>query len=194
MGSLHGQKVVKKAFLPPSVEYIQVDSQFCYRVTLSTSKSNEVEVSALMEGEYAKDLVVTLEERGETILIAATFQPNFTAPNDKLSAHKVVSIALDVSVPQYKNVSVYGTVSNVKASGDFKNLNVSLSNGRCVLKDIGESVTVQTQKGDIFLETANGNINAKSTYGRVVRDDIPKGDNRYILNTIEGTIQLKKTK
>ncbi|MEM9650439.1 MAG: hypothetical protein AAF969_18345, partial [Bacteroidota bacterium] len=85
-------------------------------------------------------------------------------------------------------------VGNVKASGDYKDLSVRLSNGRCMLRDIGESVTVQTQKGDIFLETSNGNIEARSTYGRVVKDDIPDGYNRYILNTIEGTIQLKKTK
>nr|WP_298792343.1 hypothetical protein [uncultured Allomuricauda sp.] len=191
---LQSQKLVKKALVNAQTEYIQIDSEFCYQVNLYTSKVKEVIVEASIEGEYAKDLIISIEEQGINMEISAKFQPNFTNPNDKLSAHKVISIALDVTLPEYKNVYVFGTNSNLNASGNYKKLKVKLSDGRCTLNDVNEMVEVTTQKGDILLTTPSGNINAKSTYGKIFSEDIPNGDNQFTLNTIEGEIHLKKTK
>ncbi len=191
---LQGQKVVKKALVDSHTTYIQIDSQNCYYIALNTGQTNEVKVEANIEGEYAEDLLVNLEEKGATMLISSGFHPNFTNPNDKLSAHKVISIALKITVPAYKEVSIFGTNCNVEVEGKYKNLEVRLSDGRCVLKNVEEVVHVETQKGDILLATQNGTISAKSTYGKVNEADIPLGRNQYILNTVEGTILLKKTK
>ena len=120
--------------------------------------------------------------------------PLFINPNDKLSAHKVVSIALEVTVPAYKSVDVFGTNTNLYASGAYRELNVALSDGRCTLENISESVQVTTQKGDIVLSTASGNIVAESVYGNLSKESIPSGDNQFVLKTIEGDIILKKTK
>ncbi|MEX0315968.1 MAG: hypothetical protein AB3N18_17450 [Allomuricauda sp.] len=190
---MQSQKLVKKA-LVNATEYIQIDSEFCYQVNLLTYKTEEVVVEASIEGEYAKDLIITIEEEGATMLISARFQPNFINPNDKLSAHKVISIALDIELPEYKDVFIYGTNSNVDIIGKYKALNVKLSDGRCNLNNVVETVEVTTQKGDIVLTTPSGNITAKSVYGEVFREDIPFGDNQFTLNTIEGKIHLKKTK
>lgn len=194
MWQLHAQKVVKKALVQPQTTFIQIDSKYCYQVDLATTTANEVKVTANMEGEYAKDLLVSISETGATMLIGADFDPNFANPNDKLSAHKVVSIALQIHVPQYKEVSIFGTTSAVNARGNYKNLTVKLSDGTCVLENVGESVTVNTQKGDIRLMVPQGNIKAQSAYGNVEKERIPFGDNLYILNTVEGNIHLKKTK
>ena len=191
---LHGQKLVKKAWINPKTEYVQIDSGFCYQVNLFTSRTEELVVEASIEGEYSKDLLISIEEQGANLLIGACFQPNFTHPNDKLSAHKLISIALDIHLPQYKNVFVFGTSSHVMAKGKYKNLKVTLSDGRCILDNVIETAEVTTQKGDIMLMTPSGDIVAESTYGRVVKDAIPSGDNQFILNTVEGKIHLKKTK
>ncbi|MDC6385222.1 hypothetical protein D2V93_03695 [Flagellimonas taeanensis] len=191
---LHGQKLVKKAFIGPRTESIQIDAQYCYRIDLATSPTDEVQVSASIEGEYAKDLLVSIEEEGTTVLVSAGFQPIFINPNDKLSAHKVVSIALQISVPEYKKVSVYGTNSNVNAMGKYENLHITLSDGICTLENVSETVEVATQKGDIWLTAPSGDILAESTYGKVDQETIPFGDNQFILKTVEGQIHLKKTK
>ncbi|MGW9684335.1 hypothetical protein [Flagellimonas sp. 2504JD1-5] len=191
--NLQGQKLVKKA-LSNTTEYIQIDAEFCYQVNLLTSKTEEVVVKATMEGEYAKDLVVSIEEEGATMLISTRFQPNFINPNDKLSAHKVISIALEINLPEYKDVFVYGTNSNLSAIGKYKRLKAKLSDGKCTLVNVSETVEVTTQKGDIIVTVPSGNIFAKSTYGEIFEEDIPNGDNQFTLNTIEGEIHLKKTK
>ena len=192
--NLHGQKVVKKAFIGPRTESIHIDSQYCYQVELSTVKTNEVQVTASIEGEYAKDLLVTITESGTTVLISVGFHPNFINPNDKLSAHKVISIALSISLPEYKEVHIFGTNSNVSVSGKYEKMDVKLANGRCILDNVVDNVVVNTQKGDIVLKTSHGNIAAKSTYGKVYQEAIPAGHNQYSLNTVEGNIHLRKTK
>ena len=192
--TMKGQKLVKKAFITPETQFIQVDSQNCYKLSVTTSEQEEGSVAASIEGEYSKDLLVAIEQKGATVLISTGFQPNFTNPNDKLSAHKVISIELNISLPEYKEVSIYGTNCNVLAEGNYKRLNVKLADGTCTLENILETVEVNTQKGNIFLSTFDGDITAKSIYGEVVRETIPKGDNVFVLNTVEGNIYLKKTK
>lgn len=194
LAQLHGQKLVRKAFVGPRTETIQIDSRFCYRIDLETAKSDEVRVSASMEGEYAKDLLVTITENGTTTQIGADFQPIFTDPNDKLSAHKVVSIALQVTVPEYKRVALFGTNSNVYVTGNYEDLSITLSDGVCRLDNVSETVEVTTQNGDIWLTTPNGDIKAESAYGHIIKESIPFGDNQFTLNTVEGNIHLMKTK
>ncbi|MAU17714.1 MAG: hypothetical protein CMH46_19480 [Muricauda sp.] len=192
---VHGQKLIRKAFIDPRTETIQIDAQYCYRIDLKTVLSTEeVQVSASMEGEYAKDLLVSIKERGTTAMISADFQPLFVNPNDKLSAHKVVSIVLEISVPEFKNVEVFGTSTNVYATGKYEHLDITLSDGRCNLDNVSESVEVTTQKGDIMLVAPSGNIDAESAYGNVEKEIIPFGYNHFILKTVEGDIFLTKTK
>ncbi|MEX0362812.1 MAG: hypothetical protein AB3N10_17690 [Allomuricauda sp.] len=194
LSNLYGQKEIKKALLDSDIEFIQINADFCYQVTLQTAKTDEVYVAAQMEGEYAKDLLLTLEEEGATMLIGTGFHPNFTNPNDKLSAHKVISIALEIIVPEYRNVFLYGTSSNVDVLGSYEKLEVKLANGTCRLNNVREYVDVKTQKGDILVRAPRGDFQAESTYGQVIKEEIPIGSNQYILSTVEGTIQLKKTK
>ncbi|WP_318310722.1 DUF4097 family beta strand repeat-containing protein [Flagellimonas crocea] len=191
---VHGQKLVRKAFIGPNTDAIQIDAQYCYKIDLKTASTNEVQVSASMEGEYAKDLLISIEQNGTTARISADFQPLFINPNDKLSAHKVVSIALEISVPEYKTVDVYGTNTNLYATGKFEDLSVILSDGRCTLEDVSGNTEVTTQKGDIWVTVPSGNIKAESAYGKVEKESIPFGDNQFVLKTVEGNIFLTKTK
>ena len=192
--NLKGQKLVKKAFVNNSISSIQINSQYCYQVDLNTVNTNEINVEAEIEGEYSKDLVITIEENETTVLISAGFQPNFNNPNDKLSAHKIISIKLNITVPNDKRVFVYGTNSNVTMKGNYENLKVKLLDGNCSIDNVGDRVEVTTQKGNILLIADNGNIMAESTYGKVVKEYIPQGQNQYSLKTIEGNINLRKTK
>lgn len=141
-----------------------------------------------MEGEYAKDLVIKLEEDGENIGISADFLPSFKNPNDKLSAHKVISIVLKVTLPEFMTTSVNGTHTNVTAEGKYKDLSITLSDGNCTLHDISEKASVKTQSGEISVIRARGDVTTQSTYGKVKKGIIPPGDEIYLLQSVEGTI------
>lgn len=187
------QKRVKKVVLDQSIKAIQIDATNCYVIMLHTSKDNTVEVDARMDGEYSDDLELTMTETGNTLVLGAGFQPIFINPNDKLSAHKVVSIALDIVVPMWKNVEVYGTNARVVVYGDYNNLDVVLSDGTCVLNNVSQNVEVKTQSGNIVVNADKAEIIARTKYGELSNNPISGGLNRYTLHSVTGNIELHKT-
>lgn len=191
---LYGQKKIKKALIDHTTSLIQIDTDNCYNVEIRTSDSHEIVVEAVIDGEYKNDLVIRIEEKGIGALISAGFQPNFLNPNDKLSAHKTISISLKISLPEQKNVQVFGTNGNVDITGMYRDLKVTLDDGRCILNQVTESVEIITQSGEIIMYGESGVINAKSKYGKIVKDSIPTGNDHFNLSTTTGNILIRKTK
>ena len=189
----NAQKIVKKTLINPESRAFQIDALNCFEVQIGTSRTNEIVIAASIEGEYQKDLLVNVEEEGSNVMISAGFQPNFKNPNDKLSAHKVISIALAISLPENTDVAIFGTTANVIAEGLYKRMSISLSDGDCRMANIGETVQVTTQKGNIFLAAPAGQVDAQSNYGKVLGDSIPMGNSTFRLQAIEGNIHLKRT-
>ena len=187
------QKKVHKVLLGESVTLIQVNAENCYEVILETVGGKAVEVDAQMDGEYSEDLQMNVSEEGNTLVLGAGFQPSFINPNDKLSAHKVVSIALKIKVPAYKNVEVYGKSSRIVAYGDYSRLDVTLSDGTCELHKVSEEVKVRTQSGNIIVYADSANIMAETKYGSYPKNPIPNGHDQYHLNSVTGNIVLNKT-
>lgn len=191
---LSAQKVVKKAIINPDITSVQIDARNCFRIRMQTSKTDEMLVEAVIDGEYKSDLLLNLKEEGASIFLSAGFSPNFKNPNDKLSAHKVVSIELRISLPDGQNVQVDGTSCNIIASGDYEHLKITLNDGNCTLNEVSETVTAVTQSGDIDVHSSSAKINAASKFGEVRKNGIPDGDNNFTLTTTTGNINLVRIK
>lgn len=165
----------------------------CFKVEFHTGDGNEINIEAEIEGEYSQDLDLKVNTNGTTVLIEAGFAPSFENPNDKLSAHKVVSILLKITIPYFKKLEVYGTNSRVILEGKYKELDVSLSDGECELHNIVGNANVKTQSGSIRVFARSAQINANSKYGIVSFNPIPEGLFIYKLQTVTGNIELSKT-
>ncbi len=190
---LSAQKKVQKTIFDTKDTAIEINAIDCFLVTIKTAKSNTILVEAKMEGEYGKEVLLNLHEEGKTLLIDTAFNPMFALPNDKLGAHKVLSISLQITIPENMKVQLYGTYCNVDATGIYQNISIALNDGNCVLKDIQDKATVNTQSGAIALYTKSGTISAISKYGEVISEDILAGNQRYQLNSITGDIHIFKT-
>jgi len=189
---LSAQKVVKKSILDGTISSFQIDASNCFKINIKTADVEEVVVEAIIDGEYRKDLVLNVAEEGATVLVSAGFRPNFENPNDKLSAHKVVSIALDIKLPEDKTVRVFGTNSNIRAAGAYKKLKITLNDGACHLNNVQGFAEIITQSGDIVVESESAEILSNSKYGTVDDNEIPTGNNKYLLNTVTGNIRFKR--
>lgn len=188
----NAQKLIRKSIVNSDISHIQIDVKNCFEIDLTTADSDALIIEAQIDGEYEKDLLLNISEKGSTIIVNAEFQPNFIKPNDKLSAHKVISIALKVKLPRQKDVHVYGTNCNVVASGNYRLLKVSSNDGRCDLYNVAGAVEVLTQSGPIFVKYSNAVISAKSKYGKVIGNVSKKGNSNYSLSTITGDILLRR--
>jgi len=192
--SCFGQKFVKKSVVSQGTTSIQLDTSNFFEVQVGTTRENEIVLEATMEGEYEKDLGLEISEAGNTLMVSAAFQPHFVAPNDKLSAHKVISISLTVLIPENMDVSVYGTSANVFIEGQYKHLKVALNDGRCTIKEGGENVEATTQSGPISLEIASGTILAETKYGSIDKQYVPVGNDQYSLHSTTGNISIRQSK
>ncbi|GGD51705.1 hypothetical protein GCM10011361_17990 [Muriicola marianensis] len=188
-----GQKIVKKAMLLPHITSIQIEAQHFSEVQLTTTPGVELQLEATMEGEYQKDIGIEMTEDGNTLTISGSFQPFFEAPNDKLSAHKVVAVSLQVRVPEDQIVAVYGTNTRVMAGGIFRELEIVLSDGQCSLENPEGFIRATTLSGDIFLSAETGVVKAESKYGKVDIPELPVGKNRFNLESVRGDIYVRKT-
>jgi hypothetical protein len=192
---LLAQKEVKKTVLDDHVTILQIDASQCYEVVLQTAEyqKDAIVLEGKMDGEYSQDLQMNTSIQGNTMFINTGFRPVFELPNDKLGAHKVVSISLKVMLPEGKKVQVSGTSARVIAHGNFLKLTVALSDGSCVLHHTAPETEVRTQSGSIALFASSGEIEASSKYGQVDQNPIAKGVDRYELKSVTGDIHFHKT-
>ena len=186
------QKQLERKINASAISLLQIDATNIFEVKLQTSTTDEVVITAQLEGEYTKDLTLEVFENGGTLAVNAGFRETFITPNDKLSAHKVVSIALHVLLPRWKKVQVYGTNTRVVAEGEYTDLNIVLADGSCELIEVSQNVTVRTQSGTIIVKAKEGRIVASSKYGNLENFNLPTGTNHYDLSTVTGDIELKK--
>jgi hypothetical protein len=192
--TLSGQKAIRKIFPASFGTLVQIDTDKCFEAEILAYEGNSLLVDARFDGEYAEALSVNITQEGSTLWVATEFDPSFEDPNDKLSAHKVVSVSLRIQVPSNLDVQVFGTSCNVTMSGIFRNVDVVLNDGNCTLNQVAQKVNVQTQSGNIRLNSLRGVIRAVSHYGQLIQEQIPEGDKRYDLETVSGDITLQRTK
>lgn len=189
---LSAQKTIKKSIINPKIEVITLDVTNSFELSLDTWQGNEMMVEATIDGEYSNDLLVHVRESGTTLVVSTEFQPNFRNPNDKLSAHKVISVALKVQLPEQKRVTIFGTGCNIIAKGRYDTLKITLNNGSCHLESISGTAQVTTQSGNISIFALSATIKATSKYGRVAPNQIPSGDTFYDVSSVTGNILLDK--
>ena len=187
---LYAQKRVVKSLVNPRTSWVQVDSEACFELLLRNSDTDQVVVEAKLDGEYSEDLLISMEEDGNSLIITPGFRPNFKHPNDKLSAHKVVSISLEIAIPAYTNFVIFGTHTRVSATGLFTNGKVILDDGSCDLQVEAEELEVVTQSGDIRFTSKGAVLIVNSKFGVVHGDTISTGNGLVTLQTISGDIEV----
>lgn len=187
-----GQKTIHKSFIEEGVDQIFVDAKDSFEVVLKTTDSNSLTIKAEIEGEYSPNQLVNVFTDRNLLTIEPSFNAGFVMPNDKLSAHKVLSVSLFIEIPKQYKVKLTGNSTNAEIHGDYKDLRIELNDGNCTLYHVASKVTVHTIKGSINAYVDKATIDAHSTYGTLESDSIPLGTSQLNLKSQIGHIQLIK--
>ena len=190
--TVNAQRIIEKSLVNKHARFFYIDSSLAYKVLLKTNSSQEINIRATIEGEYQNEIILNIQESESQLAISTSFSPQFQFKNDKLSAHKVVSIAMEISVPEEISVQLSGDYTNLSASGSYKLLEVNLKDGRCYLDQTRGEIHVDTKSGDIILESTEGYVEASSEYGRIEADQLPLGEAVYRLKSTRGNIRIIK--
>ncbi len=191
---LHSQKTIEKTIDAQNISFIMVEGNEMFKIKLNTSRTEKIILKTKIEGEYSEDMVVLANIEGDSVIVSSAFQPLFVNHNDKLSAHKVISIEIELIVPENRKVYIESNTASAEIDGDYDFLTAELSQGNCDLNIYDSNAIVNTVNGEIELNTNFADVEAFSKTGTVAREQLTLGSNQISLNSVNGNISIIKTK
>ncbi len=191
--SILGQSQFDKNIDATGLEEVIIILDNTFRVAITNTNENKIIYNAVSEGEYQDYILIKTTRTQKALTIKDDLQPFSTNYNDKLSAHKVMAVQIDLQIPSHINVTIKSSIASLKIRGAYKNLFVELNSGDCILDHFVGNATVNTLGGDIKVSTKNAQVNTSTKSGKM---DVQKtfGTHKINLSSISGDISVCKTK
>lgn len=192
--ALSAQKVTEKVLNADGLKVVALNTENVFELTVSTAKVSEAMVTASFEGEFTNDLFITTEEHTGHLNIGIDFSPLFVKNDDKLAAHKHISVSMSVVLPENVELIINGTSTLTHISGVYSNLQLYIYDGDCHINGVKGPGNLVTFSGNIFADAYSGNVNATSDYGKVVVN--PAVQNSFLLSihSVKGNISVNTNK
>lgn len=191
----YGQKDLSRTYVSENMAQLIVDASGVHELTISAVPSDKISVVVHVEGETSNEIVIHEQVSGNQLSLGFGLWPLAKKYDDKLAAHKVVSVVVSMLIPENLFVSIASKTSSVVATGMFDLLYVTLEDEACVLKNYSGNATVKTNRGAIKIAVGNHNskAKAKTDYGTII--DMLNGDGTFTIyaESKHGNITLSQT-
>ena len=187
------QKTMEKIWGNAEITTIEIVSDEVSLVTISSNKSDTIKLKTKVEGENYEYIMLEVLKKDHLLAIRPIFTPFFEANNDKLAAHKVVAIEMELEIPEKTAIFIGSSLASVKTQGIFNQIHLELRNGNCELLDFQGNATLATRNGSIAV-IAQENVSAKAQSKRgKVKNNLFKAAKYFIeAKSINGDISLQK--
>lgn len=189
------QKKLMQSYANPDITGIYINSNEIFEIRLTASPVSEITVTTLIEGETFESSLLQIVVNDGILKITTGRTPDFIPYNDKLSAHKVLSIVLEITLPEGLDIDVYSTLAGVDGTGRFGQVQMNLGRGGCRLEGFRfrESAQINTLTGSITIATPTTSVTAQSRNGTVViPKSFPAGEG-LMLQSVDGDITVRKS-
>ena len=166
---LFAQKRSEQTFDGQDIKTLLINSNAIFKISITAQPVQEISIQTITDGETYESSLLHTKIIDQRLEITTGRTPDFTPFNDKLSAHKVLSIELGITIPQDFNIDIYSTLAEVSLKGRYKELQINLGRGGFLGKDIRfrESV-INTISGNVALTTKRADVTASSRNGEVI--------------------------
>jgi hypothetical protein len=168
------------------VQYLELE--------ITTSDSDKVSIVSSQKGEYKNAVVLSSEIRNDSLLITDPFNPAFSFPQDKLSAHKIIDGKATLSLPRNKHLVINTQSADITIRGNYKSVYINQLSGSCKIDQLQGNLTYVSVYATIFVDLKNYDIQAVSRSGNVFPFEKASSTDYFAqLETISGNISnLKK--
>ena len=188
-----GQKQMQYRIPSEELKGIYIDSDEVFQIRVQASKIQEFKITAEVEGETFESVLVDPKQENDLWRIYIKRSIGFKAFDDKLAAHKVISIVLNIEIPENKELWVRSSLASLWAEGTFKYLNVNLMSGYCnLINYLGDGV-INTLRGSIYIETSNAQVEAISRSGNNETENKSDGKYHLKLKSVDGNISVSQS-
>ena len=168
--SVAAQKRLSQTYDATIIKELYINSNEIFEITITAADTDQITVHTIIDGEIFASTLLNTAIANNILKITTGKTPDYEPFNDKLSAHKVMAIELEITVPVGLDVSVYSTLAGVDTYGDFGEVHMDLGRGH--FKGEGfrfrENATINTISGSIHLDIDKATITAQSRNGTIV--------------------------
>ncbi|NQY04851.1 MAG: hypothetical protein HRT68_01285 [Flavobacteriaceae bacterium] len=188
------QKAIEKTFRIKDLTHLDLELDHVFTLEIKTLRTNEVKVKAVSEGEFASYFILDSDQEKNKLTLRSSVDFAFKDHNDKLSAHKVQAIKIEISLPQHLIVTLKSDIANLNLCGKYESFTAQLTSGNCVLHNVRDKVKISTILGNIEAYVNFAKVEAQTRQGTLETEAITDGKTHYVLKSIKGNIKVKKTK
>lgn len=189
----YGQKNAQEIIQAKEIKGIMITSDEVFKIDVFTIKTDKITIKSKISGETFETMVITTEVKNGFLEINASRSPFYKDLDDKLAAHKVMSIVLNITMPEGLEFWVESALAAVNMRGDYDLIELNLSRGDCRLDHFRGSGTINTLSGNINVNTQNCKIDASSRHGKENIESIASGRHHLKLKSVAGTITVTQS-
>jgi len=187
-----GQTDTRELINAENIESIRINTDEVYLLKITSTESSKIIIETHSEGEYFNEIQLQTQIKGAELEISTKYPERLVNGFDKLSAHKVFSLEIELKVPEGLEIFITSNIASLEAYGDFESIYADLKQGYCKLKEFEGGAVINTYSGNILVETSSGLIEASSRNGTVQIPDYLPGRNPLRLTSIDGDIMVRK--
>jgi hypothetical protein len=189
------QKIIEKRLDASRFERLSISSEIINTITIYSEVTNQIKIVTEIRGENHENVMITRLEDNKTLNIGAAYAPYFTPENDKLAAHKVMSVALELIIPNFLDLVLSTSMGSVNLYGNYNSVEVYLENGNCKLNNFLGDAIITTNQGDIWVE-AQENVSGRafSKNGKVLNYLPGSAIYTVVAESRDGDISMLQTK
>ncbi len=174
------------------IKSIRIESDEVFLVSVIASPISEIFIKTHSEGEYFDNIQLNSKVEDGTLILSSEYPEILSGGYDKLSAHKVFSLEIEMRIPENLELDITSNIASLVAEGNYKTILANLKQGYCHLFNFSGAADINTYGGDILVETDHGIIEADSRYGTIEIPDFLPGRNAIRLTSINGNIKVYK--
>lgn len=188
------QKKLQETFDAKNLKQLIIESDEIFAIEITTAPMQEVIISTKIEGESSTQTILHTNINRDRLEITTGKTADYIAIDDKLAAHKVLSVVLRITIPEGMDLVVSSTLAQLSVVGIIGNLQAVLGRGDCLVEALGfrESININTISGSIHIKTPPANLVANSRNGDVLLPEEIGGFRNISLGSVHGNIVVEK--
>ncbi|WP_405203273.1 hypothetical protein [Dokdonia sp. LLG6352-1] len=170
--SLYAQKRLSQTYDATAIKELYIHSNEIFKIKITTGEVREITVATIIDGETFASTMLNTSTNDGVLKITTGKTPDYIPYNDKLAAHKVMAIELEIIIPRGLDVSIYSTLASVDTYGKLGQVRIDLGRGHFKGEEFRfrESGKINTISGSIYISSNLVNVTAQSRNGKI---DIP---------------------
>ncbi len=187
------QKIIEKEIVANHYNSIEISSDKIHHIHLISTDLNTISIITRIEGQDYESVVLSLLEKKNILFIKPEITPFFKSINDKLAAHKVQSIEIEIKLPKRLDITINSKIASLTSKGSFNSVVTSLEQGNCTLTNFEGNANLSSKTGFINVSSkANIKGDARSKSGFIINElsDNLRSNYKIIAETKDGDISL----